>query len=453
MHFIALHVHGSSNPIGITGNLDRIPMHNYFIFKDLITVFVFLLIFSLFVFYSPNTLGQEWPICTICWNVSCLWIIMYNFPGFAGHKHILFIYVKYIIKIIYNKTNFISVYLNIPKIVKYYYKESNQQITNLYLSFLSLNIIIGISETIRAHILIFFKYIKNKIQQIKLNLNLSNFYIENLNNFSITPSINNNNIYYYFTPGSTGYYDKNQKFNQWLAGLIDGDGCFLINKKKYTALEITVPLEDEKMLKLIQNKFGGSVKLRSGAKAIRYRLTNKQGMITLVNAVNGNIRNSTRFVQFNKICNILNIKVIDPLSLNFNNAWFSGFFDADGTINFYYRNKENKYSIEQKNFRPQLTISVSNKYKVDLEYYKDIFGGEIHFDKSKNGTFKWSINNEELHMVYYNYNKLNPSKSHKGKRLFLLDKFYYYYNLKAFREPNDSLIFKSWLIFEKKWKN
>lgn len=58
MHLIALHIHGSSNPLGITGNLDRLPMHGYFIFKDLITVFVFLIIFSLFVFYSPNTLGH-----------------------------------------------------------------------------------------------------------------------------------------------------------------------------------------------------------------------------------------------------------------------------------------------------------------------------------------------------------------------------------------------------------
>lgn len=55
---MALHVHGSSNPLGITGNIDRLPMHPYFIFKDLITVFVFLLAFALFVFFSPNTLGH-----------------------------------------------------------------------------------------------------------------------------------------------------------------------------------------------------------------------------------------------------------------------------------------------------------------------------------------------------------------------------------------------------------
>lgn len=59
MHFMALHVNGSSNPIGISGNMDRLPMHNYFVFKDLITVFVFILVFSLFIFFSPNTLGHS----------------------------------------------------------------------------------------------------------------------------------------------------------------------------------------------------------------------------------------------------------------------------------------------------------------------------------------------------------------------------------------------------------
>ena len=69
MHLMALHLHGSSNPLGITGNLDRLPMHGYFMFKDLVTVFVFLIFFSLFVFYSPNTLGQNMAllIITILW--------------------------------------------------------------------------------------------------------------------------------------------------------------------------------------------------------------------------------------------------------------------------------------------------------------------------------------------------------------------------------------------------
>src|SRR5271155_381597 len=59
-------------------------------------------------------------------------------------------------------------------------------------------------------------------------------------------------------------------FNQWLAGLIDGDGSLLINKSGYTSCEITMSLEDTHALLIIKNKLGGSIKLRSGVKAIRY---------------------------------------------------------------------------------------------------------------------------------------------------------------------------------------
>jgi ubiquinol-cytochrome c reductase cytochrome b subunit len=59
MHLLSIHAHGSNNPLGLTGNLDRIPMHPYFVFKDLVTVLFFLLALSMFVFYAPNALGHS----------------------------------------------------------------------------------------------------------------------------------------------------------------------------------------------------------------------------------------------------------------------------------------------------------------------------------------------------------------------------------------------------------
>ena len=58
-HLLALHVHGSNNPNGISNNGDRIPMHPYFIFKDLVTVIFFIFALSVFVFYYPNVLGHS----------------------------------------------------------------------------------------------------------------------------------------------------------------------------------------------------------------------------------------------------------------------------------------------------------------------------------------------------------------------------------------------------------
>ena len=60
MHLIALHDSaGSGNPLGVSGNYDRIPFAPYFIFKDLITIFLFIVILSVFVFFMPNMLGDS----------------------------------------------------------------------------------------------------------------------------------------------------------------------------------------------------------------------------------------------------------------------------------------------------------------------------------------------------------------------------------------------------------
>jgi len=60
MHLIAFHeTTGSNNPLGISGNYDRLPFAPYFLFKDLITIFIFIFFLSLFVFFMPNALGDS----------------------------------------------------------------------------------------------------------------------------------------------------------------------------------------------------------------------------------------------------------------------------------------------------------------------------------------------------------------------------------------------------------
>jgi ubiquinol-cytochrome c reductase cytochrome b subunit len=60
MHLIALHDSaGSSNPLGVSGNYDRLPFAPYFLFKDLITIFIFIIALSIFVFFMPNVLGDS----------------------------------------------------------------------------------------------------------------------------------------------------------------------------------------------------------------------------------------------------------------------------------------------------------------------------------------------------------------------------------------------------------
>jgi len=58
VHLAALHQDGSNNPLGITSTSDKISFFPYFFIKDTLSFIAFMLFFSFFVYYSPNTLGH-----------------------------------------------------------------------------------------------------------------------------------------------------------------------------------------------------------------------------------------------------------------------------------------------------------------------------------------------------------------------------------------------------------
>ena len=60
LHVVALHVHGSNNPLGIDpkGPQDTVPFHPYYTMKDGFGLTVFLIIYAAFVFFAPNSLGE-----------------------------------------------------------------------------------------------------------------------------------------------------------------------------------------------------------------------------------------------------------------------------------------------------------------------------------------------------------------------------------------------------------
>src|ERR1700731_590543 len=198
-----LHEHGSNNPNGITSNGDRFSIHPYFTFKDLVTIFLFLLLLSIVVFYCPNYLGQNlWPniillivyiifICAICWKYILYYynyinnniVKIYNKTINISDLFLINFFRKYIIDIIN------------PVIVKYYYKIYNQQITKIinnkyiffknYILYFLINLdyfyllLVGISETTRTQQ----NNIINNITSRELsNKNYNNIITDNHNN-------------------------------------------------------------------------------------------------------------------------------------------------------------------------------------------------------------------------------------------------------------------------------
>ena len=60
LHVIALHIHGSNNPLGIDprGPQDTVPFHPYYTMKDGFGVAVFLIVYAGFAFFAPDYMGH-----------------------------------------------------------------------------------------------------------------------------------------------------------------------------------------------------------------------------------------------------------------------------------------------------------------------------------------------------------------------------------------------------------
>lgn len=189
------------------------------------------------------------------------------------------------------------------------------------------------------------------------NTSLSDLYLPSFSEFKLTTAKKEEEIFKEDTSDS--------KFNEWLSGIIDGDGCFLMSKKGYASLEITIQLRDRRVLYLIKQKYGGSVKLKGGDNYLRYRLHHKVGLINLINGVNGLIRNPIRILQMAKACDKYGIPLIDPKPLTFYNGWFAGFFDTDGSV--YLAPKTG-----------QVFITATQKNRFILDALVELYGGKIY---------------------------------------------------------------------------
>ena len=229
---------------------------------------------------------------TICRELYSIYIYYTNNNLINNIKFVCKLWFTYI-QNTKNVSNIIYSFL-----VKIFVLNNNPQITKARIIFLSkfkiiyffeLSMLVGISEAIR----LLLTYYINLIILIKFK------YLRYLLKNTIICKIKCSG----FSPEILSYLGKKENsFNEWLAGVIDGDGCFLLSKKGYASLEITIQLRDVRCLNLIKQKFGGSIKVRANQNHIRYRLHNKEGLSKLIYAVNGLIRNPIRMLQLAKIC-------------------------------------------------------------------------------------------------------------------------------------------------------
>jgi len=244
-----------------------------------------------------------------------------------------------------------------------------------------------------------------------------------------------NNLNSSVVPGTTTIKPEDKQFNQWLAGLIDGEGCFKLSKKGYASLEIVSHIRDKNCLYQIKQKFGGAVKLRTNLNHLRFRMHHKQGILDIINAVNGEIRNPIRLLQLSKICDKYNIPVIHPIPLTYDNGWLSGFFDSDGSI-----------YLNLKSSQVLITASQKNKYLLDI--LCELYGGSIYIEKT---SFKWIVYRKSEISKLLEYFKLNPCRSAKLNRINAIPKYFDLRDIKAHLQEESTILGKAWKKFLLRW--
>nr|QGK86790.1 cytochrome b [Siobla xizangensis] len=58
IHLMFLHQTGSNNPLGLNSNLDKLPFHPYYTFKDIIGMIILMMLLIMLIMISPNLLGD-----------------------------------------------------------------------------------------------------------------------------------------------------------------------------------------------------------------------------------------------------------------------------------------------------------------------------------------------------------------------------------------------------------
>lgn len=210
---------------------------------------------------------------------------------------------------------------------------------------------------------------------------------------------------------------NNKQLGYYLAGLIDGDGHF----SKAQQLVIVFSSPDAFLAYYLKERLGyGNVKKVKDKNVYLLIISKKEGMLQVINLINGKLRTKHRFNQV--VNNVLNhnkytdqtIHFTLDSSKNFDNHWLAGFSDADASGaglqagNFFFDsmiNESKKITSHQASFQIKIIKRIDrNKPEIRLNYQidqksdlllnniKEYLGGNIGYRKSQDTYYYGSTN-------------------------------------------------------------
>ena len=220
--------------------------------------------------------------------------------------------------------------------------------------------------------------------------------------------------------------------NAYIAGLFEGDGHITMIKNKNPRFCITTHEKNEPWLLKIKEHFQdyGFIRRKRKERALVLTISNKKGLYLIAKSLNGHLK-TPKIEIFNKLIDWLNENYLFELNPNFklkhkkinfdfNNAWLSGFIEADG--GFYIRYSIPKISskklprIGARLSIDQRMFSKTNKtYKLIMQAIAQYLDSKLYIVTKANGNsyYHLTVNSKNSTKKLIKYLEKYPLSSSK----------------------------------------
>ena len=177
-----------------------------------------------------------------------------------------------------------------------------------------------------------------------MTLSIENIWIKNL--YKILRDYTPKYIFYRNYSNERNINDLSHlPFAKYLAGLIEGDGTIVVpttlrspkGRLNYPSIQIVFQLKDLPLALIIQKELGlGSLHRKKGVNAYVLSINSYQGLILLINLLNGNMKTPKIYSLYNLIDFYKDRVYIEKKPINKDpidyTPWLSGFIESDGSF-------------------------------------------------------------------------------------------------------------------------
>lgn len=176
---------------------------------------------------------------------------------------------------------------------------------------------------------------------------------------------------------------KNQQFNAYLAGLLEGDGSFVVprrqrdlkGRRRYAKIKVAFVSKDRPLAEVLKFFYGGHFEEHENY--IVWSITCRDQILQICYDINGYLR-TPKFNDFAKLIHFIktqsediqfDILPLDDSSCIGSNAWLAGFIDADGNFHISITNRKNSKKRVQLQFRLEVKENYGKEPLVNSENF------------------------------------------------------------------------------------